>query len=107
MATLTAKRGDTLTISGTRTDASGSAVSLVGVSIACEIVLGALRYALTVEVIDAAAGTFWLVLDAATAATLTPGLWSGDVEFTDASGNVTSTETFRLQIIEDVTNAAD
>lgn len=107
MATLSAKRGDTLTINGTRTDrTTGAAVSLVGASVACEIKIGATRQALGVEILDAASGTFRLSLDAETTASLRVGLWRSDVEFTDASGQVVSTDTFLLQVIEDVTNAA-
>ena len=105
MSTLTVKRGDTLTITGTRTDSGGSAVSLVGASVACEIVYGSLRQSLTTEITDAAAGEFTLSLSAATMEGLRTGVWKGDVEFTDASGNVASTDTFLLQITEDITNA--
>lgn len=106
MATITAKRGDTLTISGTRTDAAGNAVSLAGVTVASEMKRNGTTQSLTATTIDAASGTFRLTLDAATTATLNPGLWHSDVEFTDVSGQVISTDTFTIELVTDITNAS-
>lgn len=101
---ISVKRGDTLRIDGTRTDSTGTAVSLSGTTVEAEMVRGSLRETLTTAVISAAAGTFRLTLDAADTADLQIGMWDCDVQFT-GGGIVSSTETFQITIVADITGA--
>lgn len=103
---IVAKRGDTFTLTCTRTDSAGSAVDLSGVTIGAEMRLGATTITPTATITDAAAGEFKLTATAATAETWTVGAYKCDIEFTDIGGNVISTETFYVVIDPDITNAA-
>jgi len=100
------KRGDTLRFEGARTDPDGTAVALSGVTVTAEMVSGGARIALPCVVVDAAAGLFEIELGAAAMAALAPGLYAADVQFEDGLGGVVSTETFTVEIVEDVTGAA-
>lgn len=104
MGTLRVSRGDTLTLTGTRTDAAGNAVSLVGTTVACEMVRGGTRLTLDCTVTDAAAGQWQATRTAAEMADVALGLWRSDVQFTSDAG-VTSTETFSIEVAEDITGA--
>jgi len=104
MLTLTCKRGDTLTIAGQHTDIAGDSASLTGTTVASAMQLGAVRVVLLATVVNASQGTFSLSLTPVQTAALSVGLWSSDVEFTNASGDVTSTDTFLISIAEDITN---
>ena len=104
MLTLTCKRGDTLDIAGQHTDIAGNPASLTGTTVASAMQLGAVRVVMLVTVIDAAQGTFTLGLTPIETAALSVGLWLSDVEFTNSSGAVVSTETFLISIVEDITN---
>jgi hypothetical protein len=108
MLTQRFKRGDTLFIQCTRVDpTSGSALSLSGVTVSSEMVRDGVRMELVVTVIDAAAGRFDLSLPATQTANLSTGVWLTDVEFRDLVGNVVSSDTYNLLVLEDVTGAAD
>jgi len=104
MLTLTCKRGDTFKVDGQHTDIAGNPLSLTGSTVASAMQLGAVRVVLLVTVIDAAQGTFTLGRTAAQTADLSVGLWLSDVEFTNGSGEVVSTDTFIVSIVEDITN---
>lgn len=105
MVSFRLKRGDTWTLECVRTDADGAAVDLTGMTIASEIVANGVRKTLVPTVTDAAAGEFTLSLAPGETETLQPVLFRGDVEFI-ASGAVTSSETFAIEVEEDFTNAA-
>lgn len=105
MGVVRLKRGDTWTLECVRTDEDGVPVNLAGMTIASEIVGGSVRKSLLPTVTDAAAGAFTLTLQPADTETLPLDLFRGDVEFI-ASGAVTSSETFRIVVEEDITNAA-
>lgn len=104
MATLRVKRGDTLRIAGTYRP-NGVAASLGGVTVACDMKRGTTVESLTCAVTGLDAGEFEAVLSATETANLPLGLWSSDVQFTDLDGNVTSTQTYTIEIVEDVTGA--
>lgn len=93
-------------IEGTRVDANGDAVSLSGLSISSQMVRSANRVALSVVIVDAAAGRFNLSLTAAQTADLAVGSWISDVEFRDPSGNVVSSDTYTIFVVQDVTNGS-
>ena len=105
MDVLKFKRGDTLALDGVRTDINGDPFPLTGVSIACEMVRGDLVVPITSAVSDPALGTFTLGLTASETASLDAGVWQCDIEFTDGT-SVSSTQTFLMMAIGDVTNAS-
>jgi len=104
MDLIRAKRGDTFSLTGTRTDSAGNPVSLGGVSIAAQLRRDGVAIDLTTSVVDAGQGTFRLTAPSADTETWTLGIYECDVEFT-AGAVVESTETFAVQIVEDVTRA--
>ena len=104
--TLDLKRGDTLAINCTRTNAAGAAMDLTGLEIASKVRSGGFSDDLTVTVTNAAAGQFTLARDAAGTA-----LWPlttaespvlCDVQFS-FGGVVASSETFIINVLEDIT----
>jgi hypothetical protein len=104
MATITHKQGDTLDWVINLTD-TGSPVDLTDWSIRAQIRQGdTLIFNLTVTVVDAANGLFRLSATAAQTDTWSAGSHSCDVEFTDDSSNVFSTETFNVVILEDISH---
>lgn len=106
MLTLTCKRGDTFKFDGQHTHpVTGNPESLTGSTVASAMQLGAVRVVLLVTILDAAQGTFRLSLTPTETAALSVGLWLSDVEFTNASGDVISTDTFIISIGQDITNA--
>lgn len=107
MATVTFKRGDTLPINYTRIDANGAAVDITGSTVRCEMVRDASRVVLTCSITNAAAGAVYISLTPAQTTDLALGDYKADVQFTDASGVVQSSETFTVTCLEDITGAAD
>jgi hypothetical protein len=107
MLTQRFKRGDTLFIQCTRVDASGSALSLSGVTVTSEMVQCAVRVDLTATIVDASTGRFNLALSSTETETLATGVWLTDVQFRDLAGNVVSSDTYAILVVEDVTGAAD
>lgn len=105
MKVLLAKRGDTISFGCTRTNGSGEAVDLTDVEIAATLLLGGETADFGVAKTSPETGEFTLTIAAGVSETLVPGVGRCDVEFTDG-GVVTSTETFSLHVVEDVTNAA-
>jgi hypothetical protein len=106
MQSINFKRGDTLSISCTRKDSSGSAINLAGYTITSSVKMGAFTDTLTVTVTNAAAGEFTLTKAAANTASWP--LSSGtspmlcDVQFV-VGGTTKSSETFEISVAEDIT----
>lgn len=100
------KRGDTWEIQCTRTDSGGLPVDLAGITIAAEMQRGSWTVSLSSEVISASNGTFKLTKAAAQTALVAAVPYRCDVEFIDSEGTVQSTETFLVDVVEDITNAA-
>lgn len=92
------KRGDTFTASCQRVG-----VDITNTTIRSQLRLGAWRYTLTVTKTDAANGEFTLSAPASDTVYWPVGTASWDIEYTD-SGEVHSTETVRIRILEDVTH---
>lgn len=104
MATLTHKQGDTLDWVITLTE-NDTAVDITSWSIRAQIRSGdTLIASLTVTVLDAAAGIFRLSATAAQTDSWSAGSHSCDIEFTDDSSVVFSTETFTVSILEDISH---
>jgi len=104
---VTAKRGDTFgeDVIAYADDAMTQPRDLTGVVIACQgkHTTGQ-KITFSIAVIDAANGLFRIEADAATTATWPPGLYDVDIEFKEGVA-VNSTDTFRLNLLEDITNA--
>lgn len=104
MATINHKQGDTLDWVITLTD-TGTAVDITTWSIRAQIrASDTLIATLTVTVVDAASGLFRLSATAAQTDSWAAGNHSCDIEFTDGSSNVFSTETFTVSILEDISH---
>ena len=98
------KRGDTLTIPFRLANADDSPVDITGWTITSMVRYGATKIAdLAVLVTDAAQGEFELSADAATTSTWKPKSHKTDVQFEDTNGDVKSSQTFYLDIEEDIT----
>lgn len=105
MAGFRLKRGDTWTFECIRTDSNGVPVDLTGTTIASEIVRDNIKKALIVTLTNPVNGAFTLTLDSIDTSTLVKGVFFGDIEFI-SDGVVSSSETFDIQLEEDITNAA-
>lgn len=104
--TLDFKRGDTLAIDCTRTNAAGAPVDLTSCTITSQVRSGGFADDLVVTVTDATGGLFTLTRNPAATA-----LWpvSGeeslllcDVQFAIGDA-VVSSETFAIRVLEDIT----
>ena len=93
----TFKRGDTFTALAQRVG-----VDITETTIRSQLRSGNWRYTLTVTVTDAANGEFTLSAPASDTRLWPVGAAKWDIEYTD-SGNVHSTETVSITILEDVT----
>ena len=106
---ISAKRGDTFgeDVIAYIDDAMTTPRDLTGVTVACQgkLVGSNTTISLTVTITDAAQGLFRLSADAAATALWETGYYAMDIEFTDSTGVVNSTDTFYLKLIEDITNA--
>jgi len=103
MAEITHKKGDTLEWVITLTE-SASAVDISDFSIRAQIRQKTTLIAtLTTTITNASGGVFSLTATATSTASWTVGTHSCDIEFTDAAGDIFSTETFKLKLIEDIT----
>jgi len=98
MAVLEIKAGDTLAWSSARTDAAGNAVSLSGVTLASSFTGSNGTIAPSYNILSEAGGTFEITAPASTTETWTPGVYVGDLTFTDGLG-VQSTETFAVTVL--------
>lgn len=104
MATITHKQGDTLDWTVTLEE-DRAVVDLTGWSIRAHIRTGdTLVGALTVVLTDAVNGVFSLVATATQTDSWAAGTHNVDIEFTDDTGDVFSTNTFQLTIVEDVSH---
>lgn len=101
---LTHKRGDTFSAACRYLKANGEPEPLDGYSIACTMRRNDLSFDFTVTILDAPQGRFHIGATAAQAAEWQPGVWRADIEYS-AAGNVSSTDTFQIEVIEDITNA--
>lgn len=102
MATITHKRGDTLEWVITLTD-NEVAVDITSWTIRSQIRQGStLTQALTITKTNAANGIFNITATAAQTSSWSVGSHSVDIEFSDASSVVFSTETFTLRLLEDI-----
>ena len=104
MATITHKRGDTLEWVVTLTDDS-VAVDITDWTIKSQIRDGsyALIYEFLVTKTDASNGVFSLSATAAQTATWPLGSALVDIEFTDNTNYVISSQTFTMQLVRDIT----
>jgi len=104
MATLTHKRGDSLEWVFNYTENS-IATDITTYTIACDVKQedDTLIQALTVTKTDAANGVFSLTATAAQTASWPVGDHKADVEITDGSSNVFSSETFTVSLVKDIT----
>lgn len=102
---ITIKRGDTLSVAGVAAQDSGVALNLTGYTVRSQVrsSAGALVAALSVTVTSATLGTFTLDATAAATASWLTGRHVCDVEYTSAGGIVSSTETFAVVVLDDVT----
>lgn len=104
MATITHKQGDTLEWVITLTE-SGAVADITDWTIRAHIRQNdTLISALTVTMTDTPNGVFVLSATAAQTDTWSAGSHSCDIEFTDSSGEVFSTETFGVTILEDISH---
>ena len=104
MATVTHKQGDTLEWVITLTE-NESTVDITDWSIRAHIRQNdTLISALVVTLTDSPNGVFVLSATAAQTDTWSAGSHSCDIEFTDSSGEVFSTETFGVSILEDISH---
>jgi len=104
MATITHKRGDTFELSCTLEN-QGVAVDITNFTITSQLRLSddTLLQALTVTVIDAAAGAFKLGATAAETEGWGIASYECDIEFVEGSGEVNSSQTFVVSVIKDIT----
>jgi hypothetical protein len=107
MATISHKRGDTFELTCSLEN-QGNDVDMTGWSIAAQLrkTDDTLVQDMTVTVTDAAAGEFKI-----TAADTETDDWpienlEIDVQFTEFSGNISSSETFTIAVIKDITRVA-
>jgi hypothetical protein len=105
---VTHKRGDTLSWACAFTDENDAAIDLTGYTILAQIRDGddTLLASLTVANRSNAAGTFDLTAAATVTDDWAPGSYRCDVELTDASSSVRSTDTFVVRVIADVSRSA-
>ena len=106
MATINHKRGDTFELTCSLEN-GGTDVDITGWTVAAQLrqTDDTLVQALTVTVTDAAAGEFKI-----TAANTETDDWpvaalDVDVEFTESDGSVSSTDTFTINVIKDITRS--
>ena len=97
------KRGDTFQLEGTRTNRTGAAVDLSGLTISSQARVGSFVDDLTVSITSAATGKFTLSAAAAETELWPLGNLYCDIQFVGAGTE--STETFVIYAIEDITRA--
>ena len=101
------KRGDTLSLSCVWKDSAGTPINLTGYTVACQVKAVNFVDTLTVTVTSAANGAF-TISRSATGTSSWPVTDSQasrlfcDIQFTSGS-LVTSTETFQIIVLEDIT----
>lgn len=104
MATFTHKRGDTFQLLSS-VENEGVAVDITNYTIASQARDSddTVLQTFTVTKTDAANGIFTITATAAQTELWAPDRYSVDIEFTAASGEVSSTETFTLNVVADIT----
>lgn len=107
MAGIYHKRGDTFSLTCTWTDSLGTAINLTGYTFKSQVRATSFVDTLTVTVTDAANGVFTIAATATATANwpVTDSLSSKlfcDIQFTNGT-TVTSTETFQIVVVEDIT----
>lgn len=102
---ITIKRGDTLAIVAAVTQDAGGVFDLTGYALRSQVRTssGSLVAALDVSITSAALGTYRLGATALATASWPTGQHVCDVEYVSAGGIVTSTKTFPLFVVLDVT----
>lgn len=106
MAVITHKRGDTFELNMTLEN-QGIAIDLTGWTIASQVRAGddSLVDDLTVTITDAAAGQVTVSATAAETEQWPTGQLDWDIEFTDPSGAVSSSDTITVTVVKDITRA--
>jgi hypothetical protein len=101
------KRGDTLTWNCTYKDSAGVPINLTGYTVraqirdATEVQLVALTYTAANQ--GTSPGQFTLSATAAVTAAWAPGQYRCDIEYTDGSSTVRSTDAFIVEVVKDIT----
>lgn len=103
MSYLAFKRGDTYKLSVTLTDANGQAIDITDYAIESQIrkPTGELISELTATITDATNGVF--TLEDTSTQDWAIGCQFQDIQYTDTGGNVMSTQTFKVDVKEDIT----
>lgn len=104
MTTITHKRGDTFELLST-VENEGVAVDITNWTIASQARADddTVFHTFTVTKTDAVNGIFTISATSTQTEAWTLGSYAMDIEFTDGSGDVNSTETFTLTILRDIT----
>jgi len=104
MATFTHKRGDTFELLSS-VENEGVAVDITNYTIASQARAAddTVLQTFTVTKTDAANGIFTITATAAQTELWEPARYYMDIEFIDGSGEVSSTETFDLNVVADIT----
>jgi len=105
MAQIIHKRGDTLALDCTwwQDEAGTTPLDLTGWTItAAAKHTSGVKVTLQVAVGTAPSGTFSITADAATTAAWAVGVWSIDIQRVDAGGVTRSTETWKMELVEDI-----
>ena len=105
MADIIIKQGATLALTGAFTNADGSAVSLAGAAILCQVRDIGYNWIADLPVVNnGAAGT--ISISYATTAAWPVGQLRCDIRVTDIAGNVTFSETFGIRVIPAVSTGS-
>jgi len=107
MAQIYHKRGDTFSLTCTWTDSLGAAIDLTGYTVESQVRAVSFVDTLTTTITDVTNGVFTLTATATATADwpVTDSLSSKlfcDIQFTKGT-TVTSTETFQIVVVEDIT----
>jgi hypothetical protein len=98
------RRGDTFSANAVYTDDGGSRVNLTGYVIESQLRGRGRVYPLEAVITDAAQGEYSLYASAAATRQWDPGAYEADVQYT-LGDVVSSTDSFFLDVVKDVTNA--
>ena len=99
------KVGDSFSLNCARTDSSGDPFPLSGLTISSDMQRNSEVITLSVDVSDEAGGLFSLSLTNTETANLEPGIYEGDIQFSEV-GAVASTDDFCVVVEKDVTGAS-
>lgn len=107
MATISHKRGDTFELTCSLEN-QGNDVDITGWSVAAQLrkTDDTLVQDMTVTVTDAAVGEFQITADDTETDDWPIENLEIDVQFTESSGNISSSETFTIAVIKDITRVA-